>query len=352
MSDPGQTTAQQCRPSFIRETGQLRTHVGLIDLSNRDRICLLGNDRHRFLNGQVTNNIRDLKTGTGCYTLCTNNKGVIQGDATAYGLEDEILLDLEPGQGAAFGKRLEAFIISDDVEIVDVAPHFQLLSLQGPLAEQAILQTDALGIHTLPEDPHEITRGSNDEDGEFYITNHARIGTQGYDLFVAADRSESLKAQLKQSVERLGGALCSEKSLEPLRIEAGIPRFPVDMEPAILAPELGIESKTISYSKGCYIGQEVINRIKSVGRVKRRLIGLRFSSDAPPPGSLLFHEDKKAGLVLSSAFSTAVDGVIGLALIKTSHSEPGTQLSCSVDENSPTLSAQVTPLPFSLSNKA
>ncbi len=352
MSDTEQTTADALRSLLIQEADHLRTRVGLVDLSDRDRLCLLGQDRHRFLNGQVTNNIRDLKTGSGCYTLCTTNKGIIQADAVVYSLEEEVLLDLEPGEGPAFVKRLEEFIISDDVEVIDVAPHYKLLTLQGPLAEQAILQTDPLGIKELPQEPYGITAGGHESESEFYIANNARVGTKGYDLFIATDRFELTKSALKEVVEQLGGGLCQAASLEPLRIEAGIPRFPVDMEPTILAPELGIESRTISYTKGCYIGQEVINRIKSVGKVNRHLVGLRYSNTAPPAGSFLFHQDKKVGLVLSSVFSNLANGFIGLALLKTLHSEPGMQLDYCLDENSPALQAEVTALPFSLSVSA
>ena len=348
MSQSDPTNTNPSSESLIEESHHLRSRVGLIDLSNRDRLCLLGEDRHRFLNGQVTNNIRDLRPGNGCYTLCTNNKGIIQSDAQVYALEDELLLDLEPGQGPDIQRRLESFIISDDVEIVDVAPHFGLLTVQGPLAQQVVKSAEQLGLEALPASSHQITKHSTQTYGEIYVASNPRIGTSGYDLFVGNESFEAVADLLKHRVEEAGGAVCHANSLDPLRIEAGIPRFPMDMEPSILAPELGIESQTISYSKGCYIGQEVINRIKSVGKVNRRLVGLRYESEAPSAGTPLLHDGKRVGVCLSSAYSNLAKGMIGLALVKTTHADPSTELASQASDHSESQNAHVSQLPFRL----
>src|SRR5436309_10598047 len=122
----------------LAEHAALRDAAGLLDLSCRSRLCLTGMDRQKFLNGQVTNNVKDLKVGEGCYAALVNAKGRMQSDLNIYVLDNEILLDFEPGYSAAVAQRLEKFIIAEDVQVVDVAPHYGLLSVQGPKAEEAV----------------------------------------------------------------------------------------------------------------------------------------------------------------------------------------------------------------------
>src|SRR5437899_6321806 len=120
------------------EHAALREAAGVLDLSFRSRLCLTGTDRQKFLNGQVTNNVKDLKAGEGCYAALVNAKGRMQSDLNIYLLENEILLDFEPGYAAAVAQRLEKYIIADDVQVVDVAPHYGLLSVQGPKSIEAL----------------------------------------------------------------------------------------------------------------------------------------------------------------------------------------------------------------------
>src|SRR6266542_3456589 len=122
----------------LAEHATLRQAAGVLDLSFRSRLCLLGADRQKYLNGQVTNNVKDLKTGEGCYAALVNAKGKMQSDLNLYLLENEILLDFEPGYSAAVAQRLEKYIIADDVQVTDVAPHYGLLSVQGPKAAEVV----------------------------------------------------------------------------------------------------------------------------------------------------------------------------------------------------------------------
>ena len=127
------------------EFNALTKSAGWLDLSNRSRLCLLGADRAKFLHGQVTNDINGLAEHTGCYAALVNAKGKMESDLFAYRLAEEILLDFEPGLADAVRARLESFIIAEDVEVADVAPHFGLLSVQGPKAT-AVLATLELPV--------------------------------------------------------------------------------------------------------------------------------------------------------------------------------------------------------------
>src|SRR6266496_3129558 len=131
----GMEAVEHCGDPLAEHT-TLREAAGLLDLSFRSRLCLTGADRQKFLNGQVTNNVKDLKVGEGCYAALVNAKGKMQSDLYLYVLPEEILLDFEPGYSAAVAQRLEQYIIADDVQVTDVAPHYGLLSLQGPKAAE------------------------------------------------------------------------------------------------------------------------------------------------------------------------------------------------------------------------
>src|SRR5258706_8871267 len=122
----------------LAEHAALRENAGVLDLSFRSRLCLTGADRVRFLHGQVTNDVKRLQVGEGCYAALVNAKGRMQSDLNLYCLPDELLLDFEPGLTQTVSQRLEQFIVADDVQVVDVAPHYGLLSVQGPKAQSLI----------------------------------------------------------------------------------------------------------------------------------------------------------------------------------------------------------------------
>jgi folate-binding protein YgfZ len=299
------------------EYDALRHTAGVLDLSFRGRLCLLGADRLRFLNGQVTNNIKDLAPGQGCYAALVSAKGKLQTDLHVYRLQDELLLDFEPGLSARVTERLEKFIIAEDVQIVDVAPHYGLLSVQGPKAAD-LLRRLATPL-PLPDNPMAIAKA----DGEIYVSRLPRLRSDGFDLFVPVASLRPIAGQLAAA-----GCLCGWQALETARIEDGIPRFGIDMDETNLAPE-ALDSRAISYAKGCYIGQEVIARIRTYGQVAKSLRRLRIDGDLkelPAPGAKLFLGDKEAGYITSSARSPAFQTVIALGYIRRDANNPGLEL--------------------------
>jgi len=331
----------------LAEHAALRTSAGVIDLSFRSRLCLTGADRQRFLNGQVTNNVKDLKNGQGCYAALVTAKGKLQSDLNIYCLADELLLDFEPGLSAGIAERFEKFIIADDVQIVDVAPHYGLLSVQGPRAAEAV---NKLGLgFAIPENPLHFSRVSEASLGDLYCMNHSRGAAAGLDLFVPTDALAAVADKLIAAAKELGGRACGWQALELVRIEAGIPRFGADMDETNLAPEAGLESRAISYSKGCYIGQEVIARIRTYGQVAKSLRGLVLPdglAELPKRGDKLLHGDKEVGFITSAIASPAFQKKIALAYVRREHHEPGTVLQFRTGEQ--TFEAAIVPLPFHL----
>jgi folate-binding protein YgfZ len=333
------------------EHAALRESAGVLDLSFRSRICLTGADRMRFLHGQVTNDINRLRSGEGCYAALTTSKGKMESDLNIYALQDELLLDFEPGLTEKISQRLEKFIVSDDVQVVDVASLYGLLSVQGPKADAVI---KALGI--FPEPPAKSFQSAKISDttlGEIYLMNQSRapgiagIPPASFDLFVPTDSLGAVADKLIAAAKSLGDRACGWEAFEIARIEAGIPRFGADMDETNIPLECGIESRAVSYNKGCYIGQEVINRIHSIGHVNKELRGLRLAEGLktlPQKGDKLFHDGKEVGYVTSAVKSLALKANIALGYVRREANAPGTVLTLKNETND--IKITIVELPF------
>jgi folate-binding protein YgfZ len=330
---------------YLKEYSTLRRTAGILDLSYRGRLVLTGADRVRFLNGQVTNNVQGLLVGQGCYSALVTNKGRMESDLNIYILPEEILLDFEPGLSNALSKRLNGYIIADDVQVIDVSPHYGLISIHGPESE-AILARTELGL-PLPET--EFLWGSINHQihGEIYVMNRRRVGLRGFDLFVPTDGLLGIARRLNAVAIQVGGGPCGRDAFETVRMEAGIPRIGAEMNERILPLEAGIESRAISYTKGCYIGQEIIARIRTYGQVAKALRGLRFDDDfttLPASGDKVFFGDKEVGYVCSAKHSPTLNARIALAYVRREYNQIATDLR--VRTNAGELRATIVTLPF------
>jgi folate-binding protein YgfZ len=362
---------------WLAEHAALRESAGVIDLSFRSRLCLVGADRARFLHGQVTNDVKRLAVGQGCYSAITTAKGKMESDLNIFALADELLLDFESGLTEKISQRLEKFIVADDVQIVDAAPHYGLLSVQGPQAESVIR---ALELFTdIPSQPLNSVKISDATLGEIYLINHGRVapvaagilpavepGFQpggkvianpartedldatpggkmppftagrmpaatsfGFDLFVPINSLGAVADKLIAAAKAIGVRAVGWQAFETARIEAGIPRFGVDMDETNIPLECGLESRAIVYNKGCYIGQEVINRIHSVGHVNRELRGLHLANDLkalPQKHDKLFHAGKEVGYVTSAVKSPSLGAHIALGYVRREVNQIGNEL--------------------------
>jgi folate-binding protein YgfZ len=307
---------------WLAEYAALREGAGVLDLSFRGRLCVVGADAQRFLNGQVTNNVKDLQMGEGCYAALVSAKGRLHSDLNIYRLENEMLLDFEPGLSESVAQRLEKFVIAEDAQVIDAAAPYGLLSVQGPKAAEVV---GALSPQfARPSKAMGVTKLEEAAFGEIYVAAMSRLQSQGLDLFVPA-------AAMKGTAKRLlaqGGHLCGWQALETARIEAGLPRFGADMDETNLAPE-ALDTRAISYAKGCYIGQEVIARIRTYGQVAKSLRGLRLggeAKDAPAKGAKLFLGEKEVGSITSAMWSPALGAVIALGYVRREANKMGTEL--------------------------
>ena len=314
----------------LAEHAALRESAGVMDLSFRSRLCLVGADRARYLHGQVTNDVKKLRAGEGCYAAITTAKGKMESDLNIFTLADELLLDFEPGLAEKISARLGKFIVADDVQMVDAAPHYGLLSVQGPKAEAVVR---AIGIFA--EVPAKLLASLKISDamlGEIYLVNNPRLGGIGFDLFVPNNSLGAVADKLIAAAKSVGGRAVGWTAFETARIEAGIPRFGADMDETSIPLECGIESRAIVYNKGCYLGQEVINRIHSVGHVNRELRGLRLPDDLkslPVRGEKLFSGGKEVGQI-TSAVKSLLAGNIALGYVRREVNSIGSELQLGV----------------------
>jgi folate-binding protein YgfZ len=303
---------------WLAEYAALREGAGILDLSFRSRLCVVGADAQRFLNGQVTNNVRDLQIGEGCYAALVSAKGKLHSDLNIYRLENEMLLDFEPGLSESVTQRLEKFVIAEDAQVIDAATSYGLLSVQGPKS------TEVVGVlspqFSVPTKAMSVTKLEDAAFGEIYVAARSH----GLDLFVLAAAMKDVAVRLLTG----GARLCGWQALETVRVEAGVPRFGADMDETNLAPE-ALDTRAISYAKGCYIGQEVIARIRTYGQVAKSLRGLRVGGEgqeAPAKRTKLFFGEKEVGSITSAVWSPTLRAVIALGYVRREANQIGTEL--------------------------
>ncbi len=317
-----------------------RQRAASIDRSNRGRLLVHGKDRASYLQGLLTNDIVALKEGAGCYAAYLTAQGRMISDLWVYELGDVIVIDLPSivTKDTVLAK-LDQFIFSEDVQLGDVTDAFAQIAVVGPEAARivsALLGESIERLAVLPE--HGCLRGSIDG-GPAIVTRIRDAGEPGFDVYIERERAGAFKAALAAAdvIEADAG------TADVLRVEAGVPVFHHDMDEETIPLEAGIESRAISLTKGCYVGQEVIIRVlhRGHGRVARKLVGLTIEgASVPARGSIVTGAEKEIGEVTSSVHSIALDRPIALAYLHRDFLEPGT--SVSVDGTN----ALVTPLPF------
>jgi folate-binding protein YgfZ len=303
---------------------QLREECGLVEEGERGLLLVSGSEAADYLQGQLTNDVEAIEPGDGAYAALLDRKGHMQADMRVLrpGEEPDLWLDLEPAGLAAARRHLQTYKIGREVEVADAGEERTLLSLIGPRA------VELAGTAALPELACETTKIGGAE--------CLAVGTDaGIDLIVpAAERVPVRDALLAASAVEV-----SPEAAEILRIEAGRPRFGAEMGTETMPAEAGIVERAVSFTKGCYIGQETVARLHYKGKPNRHLRGLLLSAPAQR-GDLLRLGEKEVGTVGSAAVSPAF-GPIGLAIVRR-EAEPGTTLAVGEDG----VTAEVVPLPF------
>jgi len=302
---------------------QLREECGLLDRSARGKLLVSGDEAADYLQGQLTNDVEALGPGEGQYAALLDRKGHMQADMRVLrpGEEQGFLIDTEPAGLEAARRHLQTYKIGRQVEVEDVTGERAILSLIGPRS------VEVAGTAALPENACEMAGVGGVE--------CLAVGTAtGIDLVAAADAP-----RLRQALRDAGAVDVTPEAVEILRIERGTPRFGAEMGSETMPAEAGIVEQAVSFTKGCYIGQETVARLHYKGRPNRHLRGLRLRG-AADPGAALRLGEKEVGRLGSTAVSPAL-GSIGLAIVRR-EAEPGTELAVGEDG----VTADVVALPF------
>jgi folate-binding protein YgfZ len=299
----------------------------IADLSARTKLRLTGADRVRYLNGQVTANVTRLGEGESLRACVTTAKGKLCADVFIAAALDGLIVDADPSVRETLGARLDRYIVADDVVLEDL--------------------TDTRGLlHFLPAPGSGLDSLRGEISSSQTPIRSPRFGREGIDFFLPITDVPAILTRLGEHHARLDDALC-----ESLRIEAGLPRWGRELTEDTLPPEAGLDRTHIDFHKGCYIGQEVISRIKSVGHVNRTLAG--FTSDDGTPlfaGRAIFSSEESdarpIGTLTSAAWSFALERPIALGYLKRG-SPTGGLIARPADSTGPGTRITPHPLPFS-----
>jgi folate-binding protein YgfZ len=295
---------------------RLREAVGLVDRSARGKLRLTGGEAVEYLQGQVTNDIETLEPGSGCYAALLNHKGKMLADMRVLRGEDFLLVDTEPEGLPALKRNASMFSIGRDVHHEDLTDELAILSLIGPEARARLGNPP-------PEAEHAFTQG---EHGLYVATD------LGVDVICPAAEAGAVR-------EALGVEGVSEEAAECVRIESGRPRFSIDVGNDTIPQEAGLNERAVSFTKGCYVGQETVARLHYKGKPNRHLRGLRLVEPVERGAEIRFG-DRVVGEIGSTAVSPA-NGPIALALVRR-EAEPGAQ----VQVGDTAVDGRVAELPF------
>ena len=301
------------------ELAALHSGCGLFDLGWRAKLVITGGDRVRWMNGMVTNNVRDLAAGHGNYNFLLNAQGHIQGDLYVYNRGDYLLVDTDAGQAPRLCEIFEKYIIMDDVEVTDASDKLTALGIEGPKS-RAVLEALGLAFRALqPLQVEDLTWGSVG----LSIVRRAGENIEGYELWLAPANA----AALWDALIRAGATPVGTEALELRRIELGVPRYGVDIRERDLPQETG-QDQALNFTKGCYLGQEIVERIRSRGAVHRTFTGFRVAGAAPAPGAKVQAGGKDAGEITSVASLPSENGgrTLALGYIRRDAGTPGAEV--------------------------
>jgi folate-binding protein YgfZ len=317
-----------------------RRGAAVVDRTSRGRIVLSGKDRASYLQGLLTNDVVALKSGQGCYSAYLTAQGRMIADLHVYELGDVMLLTLAGDVKDAVLAKLDQFIFTEDVQLGDVTDTFAQIAVVGPDAAQVVAtvlgSVTADALRALVEHGNLRTEWAG---GAAIVVRVTDTGEPGYDVFV--DRAQV--DVMKSSLATAGAVEIDAATADAIRIEAGVAVFHRDMDEETIPLEAGIESRAISFSKGCYVGQEVVIRVlhRGHGRVARKLVGLLIEGvHAPAAGATIRSGEREIGEVTSSTVSPALERPIALGYVHRDFVGPGTKVMIG------DASAEVTTLPF------
>jgi len=325
----------------LKETG------GLVTRLNRGRIALSGDDRATYLQGLLTNDIVSLPEGHGCYAVYLTPQGRIVADAEVFNVGDRLLLDVHGSVKQLLVDRFEELIFTEDVSIEDWTDTWTGYVLAGPKADSYLAKVLPQTSAQIGRWPINVCQQLSIGGASLIVSHSDPFGIDGFYVWAEREAAEELRRMLLEA----GCSEVDEETADVVRIEQGRPVFPNDLNAEVIPLEAGIENRAISFTKGCYVGQEVVVRIlhRGQGRLSRKLIGLQMKSlcdpsSMPSAGGRLWSGTETVGQITSVGFSGAIGIMIGLGYVNRKWIKPGTLLH--LDTGAERVPAEVTALPF------
>ncbi len=284
-----------------------------LDVSIRGRVKVTGEDRARLLHAMTTNHIQQLTPGSGCYTFFLNAVGRILGDANILCFPDYLLLDTEAETRNKLQQHLDKFIIADDVTLEDITDGTAAIAVEGSRAAEIL---ESFGVPVPIADYAHLDWGTRIV-GRLNVT-----GSTGF--FIIAPLAE--KAALIAQLEAAGVVAGDAEAFRVVRIEHAKARYGEDITERYLVQETG-QLQAVNFSKGCYLGQEIVERVRSRAQIHRMLKHLEIdTNDAPAPATKLSFDGKDAAEITSAAYSPRIGKTVALAYVKTDQAKPGDAL--------------------------
>ncbi len=304
--------------------------VVLLDTNYHAFIYFEGPDRVRYLNAVLTNSVKDLVAGQGNVSLLLNPQGHILAEVEIYALEEGLLAVSHAAVRERTAATLDKFIIMDDVAMDDATDRTGSMALAGPQAAAVLRQLCGLEFESIAPGSHSETLIAK---VPCRALRKAFFGGTGVELIALREHLAGLWSALLTAVRAFGGGPIGYAMLNSLRLESGIPWFGYDFDDKYIPHEAALESSHISHTKGCYVGQEIVERVRSRGHVNRRRVGLQFSGPgAPAGGTKLLAGGKEVGHVTSSAYSPALGRPIGMGYVRREQNALGSRLQWSAAE--------------------
>ena len=317
----------------VSEHHAVRNSVGIADVSYRGRHQLIGEDRAKFLHRIISNDVEGLSAGQGTYATILTHRGKIIADLNLYILKDRIGVDTASETTEILFNELDKYIITDDVELSDLTAETGAIAVHGPNASDLV--QSVLGMNELAALPERHNR-FHEADALF---NHTVVcvrtdttGEIGYTLYTTVEALEPLWERLMSEGARFNVQPIGWNALESLRIEAGIPRYGTELTDAVIPLEAELEH-AINFEKGCYIGQEIVARMKYRGHPNRLLRGIEIDSAPTSSECFVLHQDapifsadKEVGWITSSTFAPTLGKPIAMAYVRTAVTEAGSRV--------------------------
>lgn len=314
----------------------VRSAAGLFDFSFRSRFAMTGRDVTKFLHRIVSNDVKNLAAGQGTYATLLNPQGQILADLRIFSAGDKLLVDTDADLRAKAIQILRRYIIGDQVQIEPLDTF--ALAFEGPQAAGLLEKTLHIDLPALKEFEHFAT---NYAGFPIRVVRLSHTGEDGYEVWVGDKGMMGLWGAACGQAPSYGMIPCGSEALESLRIEAGIPRYGSELGEDTLPLEANLMN-ALSFNKGCYIGQEIVERARSRGQVNWKLAGVTIEEGQPPaPGEKLTLEGNVVGEVTSACVSPTLQKAISLAYLRKEHLEAGTRL-----QTASGAAAEVCTLPF------